>query len=241
LIAKYRLTPSERTIERHDLPQVLHRVFPVARGLYEDKVANVWCAISPVLKLRALLPQPTLVRLALLCVVLASTPALIGIWRRPTPARLLAAMCAVSNAFFLFGFQVHEKSVLLPLMPACALLALDWRAHAHWAAPYHALANFSMWPLLRRDGQTVPYAVLTVAWIALTCTRLPGPSSGKAGVWWRALYVLLAAACLALHALEMFVVPPSRFPDLWVLANQSLSCAGFVGVWIMATRAALGH
>ena len=26
--------------------QVLHRMFPFARGLYEDKVANFWCSIS---------------------------------------------------------------------------------------------------------------------------------------------------------------------------------------------------
>ena len=28
--------------------QVLSRLFPVGRGLYEDKVANVWCTVSPV-------------------------------------------------------------------------------------------------------------------------------------------------------------------------------------------------
>ena len=26
--------------------QVVHRMFPFARGLYEDKVANFWCSIS---------------------------------------------------------------------------------------------------------------------------------------------------------------------------------------------------
>lgn len=30
----------------------MKRMFPVDRGLYEDKVANFWCAISPVFKLR---------------------------------------------------------------------------------------------------------------------------------------------------------------------------------------------
>jgi alpha-1,3-glucosyltransferase len=34
------------------LRQVFIRLFPVARGLYEDKVANIWCAISVVIKLR---------------------------------------------------------------------------------------------------------------------------------------------------------------------------------------------
>lgn len=30
--------------------QVLQRIFPFNRGLYEDKVANFWCALSPIIK-----------------------------------------------------------------------------------------------------------------------------------------------------------------------------------------------
>ncbi len=32
---------------------VLVRLFPVGRGLYEDKVASIWCAVDPILKLKA--------------------------------------------------------------------------------------------------------------------------------------------------------------------------------------------
>lgn len=46
-----------------DILQVLHRIFPVARGLYEDKVANVWCALNVVVKLRTLLSLQSAVRL----------------------------------------------------------------------------------------------------------------------------------------------------------------------------------
>lgn len=42
------------------LAQIVHRVFPVARGLYEDKVANIWCAISIVVKLRSIFSQNAL-------------------------------------------------------------------------------------------------------------------------------------------------------------------------------------
>jgi alpha-1,3-glucosyltransferase len=35
-----------------NVAQIVHRVFPLARGLFEDKVANVWCSISPVLKMK---------------------------------------------------------------------------------------------------------------------------------------------------------------------------------------------
>lgn len=32
--------------------QVLHRVFPVARGVFEDKVANIWCVVNVVFPLK---------------------------------------------------------------------------------------------------------------------------------------------------------------------------------------------
>jgi alpha-1,3-glucosyltransferase len=35
-----------------DASTVFHRLFPVGRGLYEDKVANFWCSVSPFLKMK---------------------------------------------------------------------------------------------------------------------------------------------------------------------------------------------
>ena len=32
--------------------QVVHRIFPFARGIFEDKVANFWCATNVVIKWR---------------------------------------------------------------------------------------------------------------------------------------------------------------------------------------------
>ena len=37
--------------------QVLHRLVPVRRGLYEDYVANFWCVTSPVFKWRRVYTQ----------------------------------------------------------------------------------------------------------------------------------------------------------------------------------------
>lgn len=34
------------------LRQVVHRIFPVARGVFEDKVANVWCVLNIFVKLK---------------------------------------------------------------------------------------------------------------------------------------------------------------------------------------------
>jgi hypothetical protein len=52
-----------RSYGRAQLAQVLVRVFPVNRGLFEDKVANIWCSVSPLLKLPRLLAAPAILRL----------------------------------------------------------------------------------------------------------------------------------------------------------------------------------
>ncbi|ORZ35442.1 ALG6, ALG8 glycosyltransferase family-domain-containing protein, partial [Catenaria anguillulae PL171] len=151
---------------RNDLPHVAHRIFPVARGLYEDKVANLWCSLSPVLKLRSLFTLDQLVRLSLVTTLLA-----------------------------------HEKSILLPLLPAVMLAGAEWERTRGWVVGFVALANYSMWPLLRRDGVGVPYFVLTAAWLAL-------------------LGVDLLCICLLVHVAEALFDPPARYPDLFVVANQ---------------------
>lgn len=40
--------------------QVLHRLFPFARGLFEDKVANVWCSLSLLIKFKQLVSIPSM-------------------------------------------------------------------------------------------------------------------------------------------------------------------------------------
>jgi alpha-1,3-glucosyltransferase len=47
----------------NDVLQVVKRIFPFERGLYEDKVANFWCSISPFIKLNNLLERRDIVRL----------------------------------------------------------------------------------------------------------------------------------------------------------------------------------
>jgi alpha-1,3-glucosyltransferase len=37
-------------MERHSLPQVVSRIFPLRRGLFEDYVANFWCTSSVAIK-----------------------------------------------------------------------------------------------------------------------------------------------------------------------------------------------
>ena len=64
---------------------------------------------------------------------------------RPSRLGLLYCMLCCAMAAFLLGFQVHEKSILLPLLPA-SLLATQEPELVRVLAP---LGAFSMYPLLR--------------------------------------------------------------------------------------------
>lgn len=65
----------------------------------------------------------------------------------------LLALTISSLGFFLFSFQVHEKSILLPLLPATLLMATSrdgWTVTA--GAVFNNMGMFTIYPLLLKDG-----------------------------------------------------------------------------------------
>lgn len=224
------------------LMQVIHRVFPFARGLFEDKVANAWCAIHTFYKLTRF--DITLLQRASLGATLASiiVPCII-IFRHPRASLLLPALSAVSWGFFLFSFQVHEKSVLLPLLPMTLLLAADGglsketRAWVGWA---NLLGSWTMYPLLKRDELRVPYVVMTLLWAYLlglpptsfeTYRSRPSSEDSNANFEPNTPTTLLHfgfyVVMIVWHILEACVAPPPGKPDLWVVLNALIGAGGF--------------
>ena len=224
--------------------QLIHRVFPFARGLFEDKVANLWCAVHTVYKLHHL-PTPLLTKAALLLTLLAIAPACAAVAAAPRPRVLLPALAAGAWAFFLCSFQVHEKSVLLPLLPMTLLLADEnaggitpgARAWVGWA---NALAAWTLYPLLKRDGLATPYAVL--AWLFAYLLGLPpaswrlyGPVERSLALRTKVLHISFYVAMLGWHVVEKFVAPPEKKPDLWVVINCVVGAAGFGVCYLWCT------
>ena len=217
------------------LAQSIHRIFPFARGLFEDKVANFWCAIHTFHKLHKY-PTKLLQRMSLAATALAILPpcVIIGIWPRRTLLPLALATCAWG--FFLFSFQVHEKSVLLPLLPMTLMLALpgglqaDFRAWISWA---NTLASWTMFPLLKRDRLRIPYFVFTLLWTWLMgqpaiffskdINRANSPRKSLVQLLHGTFYV----AMTVWHFAEALIPPPDSKPDLWVVINVLIGAAGF--------------
>ncbi|KAF9366906.1 Glucosyltransferase-like protein [Mortierella sp. NVP85] len=202
--------------------QVLNRIFPLFRGLYQDKVANVWCAVNIVVKLREMFEIEDLVILSTAATLVAFIPSLLHQIAKPTKRGLIYALVNSSLSFFLFSFQVHEKSILVPALPI-TLLILDEPAEA---SLFVTLATFTMYPLLGREGLGLQYSVLLGVWIWMTWGTLKNASR---------IVGLLALLNLfvigAIHLAELFVPPPERYPDIYPVLNTLWGAGGFVLYW----------
>ncbi|KAL2866986.1 dolichyl-P-Glc:Man(9)GlcNAc(2)-PP-dolichol alpha-1,3-glucosyltransferase ALG6 [Aspergillus lucknowensis] len=217
--------------------QVIHRIFPFSRGLFEDKVANAWCAIHTFYKLHRF-ESDFLKRVSLgATLVSISIPCAI-IFRHPRASLLLPAFATVAWGFFLFSFQVHEKSVLLPLLPMTLLIAGDGGLDKNtrsWVGWANMLGSWTLYPLLKRDGLRVPYFVITCLWAYLL--GLPptswqiyshqDSSDASPHELTRVIHSTFYLAMFGWHVLEAFVSPPPGKPDLWVVLNVLIGAGGF--------------
>ncbi|KAG8543759.1 hypothetical protein GDO81_023754 [Engystomops pustulosus] len=84
----------------------------------------------------------------------------------PLGRGLFEVTCALS--FFLFSFQVHEKSILLVSLPACLLLS-EVPLMATW---FLLTSTFSMLPLLQKDGLVTAYVTTTLIFSLVSATSL---------------------------------------------------------------------
>ncbi|GAQ86987.1 alpha-1,3-glucosyltransferase [Klebsormidium nitens] len=206
--------------------QVFSRLAPLKRGLWEDHVANFWCTTSmlPVraFKWKKRLSVEAAARLAGATTVTACLPFMWNEIRRPSKQGLIRGMLISGLAFFLFSFQVHEKSILLPLLPA-TMLALDSPWVVQWLAP---IAAFSMFPLLVRDGQALTYVASQVLYLLIAN---PPPSGlGDSCVWFRLAFPASLIGVVVIHLGALFLEPPAQYPYLKAAAMTSYGFVHFV-------------
>ena len=204
--------------------QVARRLFPFARGLFEDYVANFWCATNLLVKWKRFVPATTMPALCAGVTLLAVAPAVCQQVARPSRRGFVLCMMNCALAFFLFSFQVHEKSILLPLLPA-TLLAAEEPLFAAWA---QAIAAFSMWPLLKKDGQGVAYCALLLLHAVVSGGMGALLTGGLGALRGRPMHLALCASlagAAALHAAEALVPPPASKPFLHDALNAAYSAA----------------
>jgi len=248
------------------MPQLLSRLFPFSRGLCHAYWApNVWAMYSftdrvllyaaPYLHLPvdpaaltsvtrglvgdtafAVLP-PITPRLTFLLTIASQLPALTKLFLRPTTANFLPALTATAYSAFLFGWHVHEKAILLVLLPFSALCLRDRR----WLAAFRPLAvagHVALFPLLFGTAEFPLKTAYTLLWLVAVlaaCDRLCPPAAhprlfllDRFAVLYSAVAVPLVVYCSLVHG----VVFGRRFEFVPLMFTSSYSALGVVGSWV---------
>lgn len=155
----------------------------------------------------------------------------------PTPILPLLpyALLTCSISFFLFSFQVHEKTILIPLLPLTLLLsgAAPTDDVFLWGALGNNVGVFSMWPLLKKDGLGLQYLGMLLLW-----NRLIGHNPFKLhyGYFVALVSSVVHTAIILLHLLELTVTPPARYPDLFPVLNVLICTPIFGLIWLWSIK-----
>ncbi|XP_078249070.1 dolichyl pyrophosphate Man9GlcNAc2 alpha-1,3-glucosyltransferase isoform X4 [Pogona vitticeps] len=226
--------------------QVLRRLFPVDRGLFEDKVANIWCTISVLFKIKTALSAETQFKLSFALTFLTVLPSCIKLTLQPSLKGFKYGLVSCALSFFLFSFQVHEKSILLVSIPVC-LVINEIPFMSTW---FLLVSTFSMLPLLLKDGLLLPYTVTTLAFFTACITsfsifektaeddlqlKILSSSIRRYISWFKAfpdimknLFLVSITLMGILTLMSATLDPPQRLPDLFPLAVSAVSCLHFL-------------
>lgn len=232
------------------------RIFPFSRGLFEDKVSNFWCASNVLFKWKTWVSRGSLVKLSTGLTALGFFPTVFALLQTGYKHRLTEesdslpstsvsqtiflpllpyALLNSSMSFFLFSFQVHEKTILLPLLPITILLSgapVDSSLYS-WGVLVNNTAVFSMWPLLKRDRLCVQYIATLLLWNRLIGHN-PFRQSPKSLI--QLFSVAVYAATFGLHLMELILSPPSRYPDLYPVLNVLICTPVFMLTWLWSIK-----
>lgn len=172
------------------IPQVLSRLFPFSRGLTHAYWApNVWAiysfadrALIILYKLQnsasasvtrglvgdvkfTVLPdiEP---QLTFFLTLFYQVLALIPLFMWPTVDRFLAALTLCGYASFLFGWHVHEKAILLVIIPFSFLALKDKRILTSFV-PLVVAGYISLFPLIFTPGEELLKVAYTFVWFVM--------------------------------------------------------------------------
>ncbi|KAM3416759.1 Alpha-1,3-glucosyltransferase [Cercospora zeina] len=248
------------------LPQIMSRLFPFSRGLCHAYWApNVWAMYSfsdrvliylaPYLKLpvdadavnsvtRGLVGDTSFAvlpnippRLTFVLTLAAQIPALLKLFAQPTWDNFVATITLCGYASFLFGWHVHEKAILLVIIPF-SLLALKDRRFLGAFRPLAVAGHVSLFPLLFTAMEFPVKVVYTILWLVaflITFDRLT-PASEKPRIFlfdrFSLLYIAVAIPLIAYCSLLHQIVFGAKYEFLPLMFTSSYCAVGVVGSWM---------
>ncbi|XP_036321367.1 probable dolichyl pyrophosphate Man9GlcNAc2 alpha-1,3-glucosyltransferase isoform X1 [Rhagoletis pomonella] len=194
--------------------EVLYRLFPIGRGVFEDKVANFWCALNVVYKIKNKLQNQQMATLCLGVTAAFVLPINIHMFFNKRKQTFLLSLVSTAMAFYLFSFQVHEKSILLVAVPALGLFS-SYPLETLW---FLEATVFSMFPLYVKDGLVIPFFALLFIYhfcikhILLKELNQDFKISSLSAISSISIFSMFFIALVSLYA-----PAPERYPFIWPL------------------------
>ncbi|KAI1326024.1 glycosyltransferase family 57 protein [Xylariaceae sp. FL0255] len=248
------------------IPQILSRLFPFSRGLCHAYWApNVWAlysfadrilifaasrlglpvkseAINSVTRglvgdtAFAVLPDITPKICFALTLLFQAIP-LVKLFVRPTWDAFVGAVTLCGYASFLFGWHVHEKAILLVIIPF-SLIALKDRRHLSAFRPLAVSGHVSLFPLLFTPAEFSIKTVYTIFWLVLfliVFDRL-APASQRPRFFlfdrFTILYIAISIPLILYSSLLHQIIFGKSYEFLPLMFMSSYSAIGVVGSWI---------
>lgn len=250
---------------KEQIPQILSRLFPFARGLCHAYWApNVWAiysfldraliALAPRIGLAvrsdalqsvtrglvgdtsfAVLPDVS-PRVCFLLTLFFQMIPLIKLFLQPTWDNFIGSVTLCGYASFLFGWHVHEKAILLVIIPF-SLLALKDRRYLGAFRPLAVSGHVSLFPLLFTPAEFPIKTVYTIFWLVLFLVvfdRLAPASShrfflfDRFSTFYIAVSIPLILYCSLLHGIFF----GKSYEFLPLMFTSSYAAVGVIGSWI---------
>jgi alpha-1,3-glucosyltransferase len=195
----------------------------LTRGLVGDTSFAVLPAISP--------------RLTFLLTLCTQIPPLIKLFLQPSWETFIGAVTLCGYASFGFGWHVHEKAILIVLIPF-SLICLKDRRYLSAFRPLAVSGHVSLFPLLFTAAEWPIKVFYTLLWLVLFLAafdRLAPAAERKRmflldrfGTLYIAVAIPLVVYCSALHGL----VFGDKMEFLPLMFMSSYSALGVVGSWV---------
>ncbi|KAH8803121.1 glycosyl transferase [Xylogone sp. PMI_703] len=248
------------------IPQLLSRLFPFSRGLCHAYWApNIWAMysftdrvliyVAPRLGLPvnkdainsvtrglvgdtsfAVLPEVT-PRTTFVLTLLFQIIPLTKLFFDPSWDAFIGAVTLCGYASFLFGWHVHEKAILLVIIPF-SLIALKDRRYLGAFRPLAVAGHVSLFPLLFTAAEFPIKIVYTIFWLVaflLAFDRL-APASYRPRIFlldrFSFLYIAVSIPLILYCSLIHQIVFGKSLEFLPLMFTSSYSAVGVVGSWV---------
>lgn len=149
----------------------------------------------------------------------------------------IRAVTLCGYASFLFGWHVHEKAVLLIIIPF-SLVALKDRRHLGAFRPLAVAGHVALFPLLFTVREFPVKTVYTIFWLVLCLSAFDqmAPVSSRARLFlfdrFSILYIAISIPLLLYCSLFHQVLFGGKYEFLPLMFISSYSAVGVVGSWV---------